>query len=163
MTFLLLIATFVRGPADVEALTAAADLVVHAQVVRRTSGWGTAGGQIFTTVVLSTVETWKGEPAGELSVLVPGGEVGDLSQTVSGMAVFGEGEEVIVFLRRRAPGVFALERMALGKFSVGAPAGLPKRALRDRRGLECVGCGAAESDDFALDELRARVLRSVRK
>ncbi len=163
MLSMLLLATLVRGPADVESLTAASDAVVRAQVVRRTSAWGKGGGQIFTTVVLRPIETWKGEAAETLSVLVPGGALGELSQSISGMAVFRDGEEVVVFLKRRTAGVFSVERMALGKFAVGAPAGLPKRALRDRRGLDCVGCGAAESDDLSLDELRARVLGSVRR
>jgi hypothetical protein len=160
---LFLLATLVRGPADVASLTAASDAVMHAQVVRRTSAWGAGGGQIFTTVVLRTLETWKGEPAAEVTVLVPGGDLGGLSQTVQGVAQFRDDEEVVVFLRRRGAGLFAVERFALGKFAVGAPAGLPKRAMRDRRGLDCSGCGPEEADDFSLDELRARVLGSVRK
>jgi hypothetical protein len=160
---LFLLATLVRGPGDVASLTAASDAVVRAQVVRRTSAWGAGGGQIFTTVVLRTLETWKGKPAAEVTVLVPGGEVGELTQTVQGVAQFRDDEEVVVFLRRRGKGLFAVERFALGKFAVGAPAGLPKRAIRDRRGLDCAGCGPEEADDFSLDELRARVLGSVRK
>ena len=160
---LFLLATLVRGPGDVPSLTAASDAVVHAQVVRRTGAWGKGGGQIFTTVVLHTLETWKGEPASEVSVLLAGGDVGQLSQTVQGSAQFQDGEEVVVFLRRRGNGLFSVERFALGKFAVGAPAGLPKRALRDRRGLDCQGCGPEEADDFSLAELRARVLGSVSK
>jgi hypothetical protein len=160
---LFLLAAIVRGPSDVESLTAAADAVVHAQVVRQSSAFGVRGGQIFTTVVLRPIETWKGEIGPQLSVLVPGGAVGELSQTVSGAAEFRDGEEVVVFLRHRANGVYSVEQLALGKFAVGAALpGLPKRAMRDRRGLECAGCGA-EQDDLSLDELRARVLASLRK
>lgn len=155
-----LLASVVRGPADVESLTAAADVVVHAQVVARKSGFGRGGGQIFTSVTLRPLETWKGEILPQLSVLVEGGESGELSQTVQGAALFVDGEEVVVFLARRAQGVYSVSRMALGKFAVGAALPtLPKRALRDRRGLECQGCGP-EQDDFSLDELRARVLGS---
>lgn len=161
MTHLLLLAALLRGPADVASLTAAADAVVHAQVVRKQSAWGAGGGQIFTTVLLRPLATWKGADEPQLAVLVPGGEVGELSQTVHGMAEFREGEEVVVFLRRRASGIYSVEKLALGKFAVGAPAGLPKRALRDRRGLECMGCGPEEADDLLLDELRTRVLRSL--
>ena len=163
MTLLLILAALIRGPADVESLTVASDVVVHAQVVGRSSAFGVAGGQIFTTVVLRPIETWKGDPQDEVRVLVAGGEVGDLSQTVSGMAVFREGEEVVVFLKRSARATFGVQRLALGKFAVGAPAGLPKRALRDRRGIDCLQCSPREQDDFALDELRARVLGSARK
>ena len=56
-----------------------------------------------------------------------------------------------------------VEGMALGKFAVGAPADLPKRAMRDRHGLTCLRCAPAEQDDLSLDELRARVLGSARR
>ena len=96
-------------------------------------------------------------------MLVPGGELGELSQTVQGAAAFNDAEEVVVFLHRRAPGTYGVERLALGKFVVGAPAGSLKRAHRDRRGLTCLRCDPAESDDLPLEELRARVLGSVQR
>jgi hypothetical protein len=167
LALLPLLAATILGPADVGSLTAASDVVVHARVLRRTAAWGAGGeksGQIFTRVVLEPVETWKGELSRELAVLVPGGTVGDLDQLVQGVASFRDGEEVVVFLQRRAHGVYSVSRWALGKFSVGAAkASLPKRALRDRSGILCQGCGADEADDLSLDELRARVLGSVRK
>jgi hypothetical protein len=159
---LLLLASLVRGPGDVASLTAGADAVVHAQVERMSSAWGAGGGQIFTTVVLKPLETWKGAIEPQVSVLVPGGEVGELSQTVQGMAQFRAGEEVVVFLQRRTGSIYSVYLMTLGKFAVGAPGGFPKRALRDRSGLDCAGCTADEADDLLLDELRTRVLRSQR-
>jgi hypothetical protein len=160
----LLLAAAVSGPADVASLTAAADVVVHARVLRQSSGYGVGGGQIFTTVVLQPIETWKGPIEPRLSVLVPGGAVGELSQTVQGAAAFRAGEEVVVFLIARALGVYSVEKLALGKFAVGAALpNLPKRALRDRTGLDCEGCGRDEADDLSLDELRARVLASLRR
>jgi hypothetical protein len=159
----LLIAVTMQGPLDVESLTASADAVVHGRVIRQSSGWGKGGGQIFTTVVMQPIETWKGASQREITVLVPGGEVGDLSQTVQGAAAFHDGEEVVVFLRRRAAATYAVEGMALGKFAVATPANLPKRAVRDRRGVTCLRCGPGEQDDLALDELRARVLGSAQR
>ena len=158
MKLLLLLAALIRGPADVETLTAASDAVVHAQVASRTSAYGVGGGQIITTVVLRSIETWKGNPESEVRLVIPGGEVGEYAQTVSGMASFREGEEVVVFLKRGAPGTYALQQMALGKFAVAE-----RRARRERRDVECMRCGAGEQDDFPLDELRARVLRSAAK
>ena len=160
MLLALLLAATVRGPADVESLTAVADAVVHAQVTRRTSAWAPGGGQIFTTVVLRPIEIWKGDPAAEMVILVPGGDVGELSQTVQGAAAFTDGEEVVVFLERRAPGVFQVERLSLGKFAVAKET---RRAVRDRRLLFCVGCDPSEADELPLDELRARVLSRVRR
>lgn len=160
MLLALLLAATVRGPADVESLTVSADAVVRARVESRSSAWAPGGGQIFTTVVLRPIETWKGEAAATVTVLVPGGEVGELSQIVQGAAAFAQGEEVVVFLQRRAPGVFAVERLSLGKFSL---TGEPRRALRDRRFVSCVGCGGSEADELSLDELRGRVLARARR
>jgi len=161
MLIALLLAATVRGPGDVESLTASADAVVHARVLRMSSAWASGGRQIFTTVVLKALEIWKGEPGAEVTVVVPGGDVGDISQTVQGVAEFQDGEEVVVFLQRRGPSVFAVERLALGKFSIEAEGTMPKRALRDRRGLACQGCRRGEADQLSLDELRARVLGSA--
>ncbi len=159
MVLALLLAATVHGPADIASLTVASDAVVRGQVVRMESHAGEGGGQIFTTVTLRTLETWKGEMLPEVAVLVAGGIVGDLDQIVQGSAAFRPGEEVVVFLQKRVRGVYGVSRRALGKFSVGAArAGLPKRAIRDRSGLTCVGCGADEADDLSLDELKARVL-----
>ena len=167
-------AATVRGPADVAALTAAADAVVRARVTSVTSGWAggdPASGVIVTAVALEPVEWWKGSaPAAGVQVNVPGGSVGEWSQTVQGAAVFRAGEEVVVFLAQRrspaavGPALYEVERWALGKFGVGAanPGGR-MRAARDRTGLVCVGCGAGEQDDLPLDELRGLVLEAVQR
>ena len=162
-------AATVRGPARVADLTASAEAVLHGRVVARESRWGAGGqssGLIFTRVTLQPIDWWKG--GGTLApvvVRVPGGSVGDLTQTVDGMAEFAPQEEVVVFLRKlgEEPGasVYAVERLALGKFSVGRPAGSPARAWRDRSGIACIGCDANEEDDFSVPELRERVRRAA--
>src|SRR5438309_407069 len=96
----------------------------------------------------------------------PGGTIGELTQTVDGVAAFSPREEVVVFLRKlgEEPGtaVYAVERLALGKFSVGGPPGGPARAVRDRSHVACVGCAAGEEDDLPVRELRDRVRRAAR-
>jgi len=163
MLLALLVAATVRGPADVESLTAAADVVVHARVAASASAWAPGGHKIVTRVTLRTIDAWKGDPAAELTVLVPGGEVGDIAQTVQGVAVFRPDEEVVVFLHRVSSSTFAVERLALGKFAVGDATGPQKRAIRDRRGLQCVGCGPDEADELPLDDLRERVVGRARR
>lgn len=172
---LLLVASFpaaaatVRGPADVASLTAAAEAVLHARVVAQESGWGAGGkssGLIFTRVTLQPVEWWKGSgPRATVVVRVPGGTVGELTQTVEGVAAFAPREEVVVFLRKLGdePGaaVYAVERLALGKFSVGQAAGRPARAVRDRSHVACAGCAAGEEDDLLVGDLRERVRRAA--
>jgi hypothetical protein len=162
-------AATVRGPAGVADLTASADAVLHARVIARESRWGAGGpasGVIFTRVTLQPVEWWKGAGTPTpVVVRVPGGSVGDLTQTVDGVAAFAPQEEVVVFLRKlgEEPGgaVYAVERLALGKFSVGRPAGRPARAVRDRSGVACVGCAVDEEDELSVRELRQRVRRAA--
>ena len=161
-------ATTVRGPADVASLTESAESVLHARVVARESRWGDGGessGLIFTRVTLQPIEWWKGAGLPSPVVLrVPGGTVGELTQTVEGVAAFSSSEEVVVFLRKlgeeAGTGVYAVERLALGKFSVVGPPGGPARAVRDRSHVACLGCGAEEEDALPVRDLRARVLRA---
>ncbi len=163
-------AATLRGPATVESLTASSDLVVRAKVSAARSAWGDGGprsGAIFTTVSLAASEWWKGSGPAQVVVRTPGGAVGEWDQTVHGAPAFRDGEEVVVFLKRRAgtpdaAPVFEVQQWALGKFAVSSTkAGV--RAARDRTGLTCVGCGADEADELALEELRGRVLAAARE
>jgi len=163
-------AATVRGPAGVADLAASAEAVLHARVIARESRWGAGGessGLIFTRVTLQPIEWWKGGGApARVVVRVPGGSVGDLTQTVDGMAEFAPQEEVVVFLHKlgdeAGTAVYSVERFALGKFSIGRPAGGPARAWRDRNGVACIGCDANEEDDLSVPELRERVRRAAR-
>lgn len=167
------IATTIHGPADLASLTRAADVVLRAKVTSRETHWGAGGpssGLIFTSVQLESIDQWKGEKtAAKIAVLVAGGELGELSQQVVGTPIFAENEEVVVFLRKRAPAtkehlaVYEVSHWALGKFSVGsATPGSQARAMRDRSGVECVGCAPSEEDVLTLDSLRAQVKAAVR-
>lgn len=162
------LAATVRGPADVASLAASADAVVHARVVASESGWGAGGrssGLIFTRVTLQPIEWWKGGARAAVIVRVAGGTAGELTQTVEGMAAFAPGEEVVVFLRKLGDepdaAVYGVERLALGKFSVGPSRAGAARAVRDRGRVACVGCAAGEEDDLPVEVLRDRVRRAA--
>jgi len=142
-----LLATTLQGPADIEAMTFSADAVVHGRVTGTRSHPGSGGGLVFTEVSIAPIGWWKG--AGGLqpiSVRVEGGTIGD---------------EVVVFLRRIATGLYDVERMGLGKFLVKPGAGGGLRATRARNQISCVGCSAGEEDDLAFDDLRERVRRAA--
>jgi hypothetical protein len=165
MAFILaaaLLATSLQGPADVEALTFSADAVVHGRVAGTRSHPGAGGGLIFTEVSVVPIDWWKG--AGGLqpiAIRVEGGAIGDIGQTVAGAPAFTPGDEVVLFLRRIATGLYDVERFGLGKFLVKPGAGGGLRATRDRSRISCAGCGAGEEDDFAFDDLRERVRRAA--
>jgi hypothetical protein len=157
-----LIATTIQGPADVEALTFSADAVVHGRVIGARSHPGSGGGLIFTEVSVVPIDWWKGAGGQKpIAVRVEGGTIGDIGQTVAGAPAFTAGDEVVLFLRRIATGLYEVERFGLGKFVVKPGAGGALRATRDRSQVSCAGCGTAEEDDFAFDDLRERVRRAA--
>jgi len=157
-----LLATTILGPADVEALTASADAVVHGRVLALRSHPGPQGGLIFTEVSIAPIEWWKGTGGPQpIAVRVEGGTIGDIGQAVSGAPSFTPGDEVVLFLRRIATGLYDVHRLGLGKFLVRPGAGGRLRATRDRTQLSCVGCSASEEDDLVLDDLRERVRRAT--
>jgi len=158
----ILLATSIRGPADVEALTAGADAVVHGRVVGMRSHPGAGGGLIFTEVSILPIEWWKGAPTQQpIAVRVEGGTIGDIGQAVAGAPAFAPGDEVVLFLRRIAAGLYDVERFGLGKFAVKQAPGGRLHAMRDRSSVSCAGCSPGEEDDVVFDELRDRVRRAA--
>ncbi|MFL5319368.1 MAG: hypothetical protein ACJ790_06905 [Myxococcaceae bacterium] len=99
-------------------LSAAADVVVRAKVTSVQSRWTDDHRRIVTDIQLEVLEAMKGSPAGTVTVVQPGGVVGDIGQRVDGVAEFKEGEECVVFLERRGQKVFAVVGMAQGKLNI---------------------------------------------
>src|SRR6516225_161182 len=88
---------------DVQGLTAAATDVVYGRVLSGSSGWSGDHRRIVTRVAVAVLERWKGTTEGQVTVLRPGGQVGDLVQEVSGVAELRPGDEVVLFLARTGP------------------------------------------------------------
>lgn len=96
-------------------------------IVRATVGPGSGrqhGALVYTHHRLSVLESWKGNPATSLEVVVPGGHVGRLQHSVAGAPVLTPGTELVLFLWTArsglthviglSQGVFQLERGADG-------------------------------------------------
>ena len=89
---------------DLPALVQQADHIAVVDVVSTSADWDAKHEKIFSTVELKVVErAGKGAaPAGgedHLRVVQPGGTVGDLTMTVTGLSTFATGERALVFLR----------------------------------------------------------------
>ena len=110
------LATTVLG-ASLEQLTAFSDRVARAKVVSLKSRWSGDHSHIFTDVTLDVLESLKGQGPSRIVVRQPGGVVGDVGQTTSGLATFRAGQEVVVFLERHGP-VFRITGMAQGVYQV---------------------------------------------
>jgi hypothetical protein len=117
---------------DLNALTTQADVVVRGRVVRVAARWTKDHARIVTDTELAVTETWKGAPTRHLTVMQPGGEVGDLGQLVEGVAKFKVGEEVVLFLEARGDR-FTVAGMAQGRFLIESPTnGQPSIARQDQ-------------------------------
>src|SRR5262249_49713828 len=78
---------------------------------------------ITTRVVIEVTDVLKGAPAKTITLVEPGGQVGDIAQRVDGVAEFVPGEEVMVFLDRRGGDICGVNGMAQGKFRVERSSG----------------------------------------
>ena len=91
---------------DLPTLVKDADHIAVVDVVSTSADWDAKHQRIFTTVDLKVVERWKGVPVAgsedHLRVVQPGGTVGDLTMTVTGLSTFSRGERALVFLRGAA-------------------------------------------------------------
>ena len=76
------------------------------------------GALVYSHHKISILETWKGNLGTSADVVVPGGQVGRLQQTVAGAPILPYGDELVLFLWTSpsglSQGVFQLERDTAG-------------------------------------------------
>jgi hypothetical protein len=140
---------------SVEEVSRVSDAVVRGRVEKRTSFYSRDRRTILTWVEISVSSAWKGAPGERVRVIVPGGRVGNLAQRVDAAPGFVEGEEVVVFLSRRAD-FWELNGLALGKFAVRDGQAVPELAAVEMR-AKVLGAGERRVEEMALDELQRRV------
>ena len=101
---------------DLPGMVSRADHVAVVDVASVKADWDASHEQILTTIDLVVVESWKGgdAPASHMTIVQPGGTVGDLTQTIHGMTRFVPGERAVVFLSGR-PDRATVVGMAQGK------------------------------------------------
>lgn len=102
---------------DLPALTKTSASIVRGSVKSSRASWNADHTRISTSIVITVRETWKGEPATEITVTQEGGVVGDVGQLVHGTVVFKTGDEVVLFLEEHGPR-FILTGMVQGVFRV---------------------------------------------
>ena len=89
---------------DLSELVTQADHIAIVDVTSKHADWDAKHERILSTIELQVVERWKGQPAAgasgdRITVIQPGGTVGDLTMTVTGLSTFVPGERALVFLR----------------------------------------------------------------
>ena len=78
--------------------------IVQARCVRNESRWDPSGRWILTYSTFKVLDTFKGTPAQEVTVVVPGGTVGGMHQSSVGLPSFAEGSENVLFIRNSKVG-----------------------------------------------------------
>ncbi len=102
------------------------EVIVVGTVGSLKSEWNADRTRIQTVVSISVDETIKGAvDGGSLSVVIPGGEVGEVGEWYSHSVRFKDAEEVVVFAKKDRQGVLRVTDGEHGKFLVekGAKAG----------------------------------------
>ena len=92
-------------PAEFSEMVTASDLVVHGRVVAIRPQLVGDRRTIETVITVAVVDALKGQPGETVYFRVPGGQVGRYRRVMVGAPEFAEGEEVVIFLKGRAPGV----------------------------------------------------------
>jgi len=86
---------------EIKNMSGQADLILIGKVIHKKSDWNENKTRIYTRVALQVEERLKGRADGKsVDVIYPGGEVGDTGEIYTHMPVFGNNEEVLVFLKK---------------------------------------------------------------
>ena len=92
-------------PAEFSQMVTASELVVHGRVVGIRPQLVGARRTIETVVTVAVVDAIKGQPGQTVYFRVPGGQVGRYRRFLVGAPEFASGDEVVLFLKGRPPGV----------------------------------------------------------
>lgn len=104
---------------DLQRLATAADFILVASVTEIKSEWNTEQTRIHTDARLSVQQCLKGPSRpDQVTVRIPGGQVGEIVQSVSPVAEFQVGEDVVVFLEYGEQDAFRVVGAFQGKFTL---------------------------------------------
>ncbi len=109
-------------PATFEELVHESVAVVHGRVREVAGRWTADRRTIESTVTLDVYDAFKGAETDTATFVVPGGEAGGRLLVMPGAPTFRVGDEVVVFLRGRAPSIPQPVGLSLGVYRVTHPA-----------------------------------------
>ncbi len=99
-----------------EEMIARSTAIVRGRVV---ASWtGTRGSIIYTHYRIQVGERWKGAPADQIEVVVPGGVFAGLRQSFSGTPRLAQGGEYVLFLWTGASGLTHIIGLTQGLFDL---------------------------------------------
>jgi hypothetical protein len=112
------------APADFEQMVAGSQTIVRGRVERVQAVLGGPRRTIESVVTLAVLDALKGDTADSVVFRVPGGQIGQYRRVMIGAPELVAGDEVVVFLKGRAPvmpmpfglnqGVYRVQRTGAG-------------------------------------------------
>jgi len=132
--------------------------IVRGKVASVQSFWNESKSKIFTEVLISVDETYKGAAVREARVLQLGGIVDHVNMHVEGALSWKANEEVLLFLEPNVPGTFAVSGFSQGKFAIERDRKTGKPFVRaiNLEGVELLGkpqgAAAAPPQKMSLDK-----------
>ena len=110
-------------PADFPQMVAESQLIVHARVLGVEGELVGARRTIESRVTIQVLTSIKGESASELVFRVPGGRVGRYRRIFVGAPTFAAGDEILLFMKGRAPALSAPYGLSQGVYRVSRTRG----------------------------------------
>ena len=101
---------------SVEELSQKADLIVQGTVVDTKAELAADQSAIHTTVLISVQDQWKGKSTSSVTLVQPGGSLGEIVEEVPGLPSFMPSEKVILFLKEMPGGKLIVFGGEQGKF-----------------------------------------------
>lgn len=116
-------------PIEFRELVATAPVILHGQVVDVRSGWVDGRRSVETFVTVAVAEYLKGNLGENVTVRVPGGQLGRYRTVFVGAPEFQAGDEVVLFLKSGGPSYPYIIGLSQGAFRVVAEARTGRRMV----------------------------------
>lgn len=114
-----------------------ADAIVVGKVTALKSEWSSDKSRIYTRVTLGVDQYLKGRNEGRsISILTPGGEIGDVGELYTHMPTFRNEENVIVFVEKDQQGNYRVAGANQGKYTIEKDENTGRSFVAGRQPLE---------------------------
>jgi hypothetical protein len=105
-------------PAELGELVRESQAIVHGRVADVTAVWADGRRRIDSLVTIEVREYLKGDLGAQVTIRVPGGQIGRYRSVMVGAPAFAEGDEVVLLLGARGPSYPYVLGLSQGVFRV---------------------------------------------
>jgi hypothetical protein len=130
-------------------LTEQSTSVLYGKCSKIKSEWSADKSIIYTYVTVVPEEYIKGNLGSEVTLTIPGGQVGDIKYEVSDMPLFNEGEDVVAFIWTNPAGKNLITGGSQGRMKIEKDAKTGKRMVH---GISSVGITKPEAKGIDITE-----------